>query len=142
MDKKILQTLINQQLKPQLSQSNLEELLFALLNETSAEEKYDTNYTQNLTRVYQKLLEPHEFKVGVLVKWKEGLKNKKRPYSNQPAIVVQLLETPLINKFGEETGSPYYREPLDIVLGLFDDDGEFLMFYYDKRRFEPYSESE
>jgi hypothetical protein len=136
MDNKILQ-----QLKPQLSPSNLEKVL-ALLNETGVEEQYDTNYTQNLIRVHQKLLEPHEFKVGDLVKWKEGLKNKKRPYSNQPAIVVQLLEKPLINRFGEEAGSPYYREPLDIILGLFDDDDEFLMFYYDKRRFELYSESE
>jgi len=80
--------------------------------------------------------------VGDLVKWKEGLKNKKRPDSNQPAIVVQLLEKPLIERQGEEAGSPYYREPLDIILGLFDEENEFLMFYYDKRRFESYSESE
>jgi hypothetical protein len=93
-----------------------------------------------LRKVYQKLLEPNEFKVGELVKWKDGLKNKKRPYPNQPAIVVQLLEKP--DQVNEEAGSPYYREPLDIILGLFDDDDEFLMYYYDKRRFEPYSERE
>lgn len=130
MDKKILQ-----QLKPQLSPSKLEKVL-ALLSETGVEEQYDSIYSQNLIRVHQKLLEHHEFKVGDLVKWKDGLKNKKRPYSNQPAIVVQLLEKPLINRLGEEAGSPYYREPLDIILGLFDDEDEFLMFYYDKRRFE------
>ncbi len=139
MNKKILQTLINQQ--PQLSEDNLEKVLLSLLNETSVEEQYDANYTQNLTRVYKKLLESHDFQVGDLVKWKPGLKNKKRPYVDQPAIVVQLLETPIINR-NEETGSTYYREPLDIILGLFDDEGEFLMFYYDKRRFEPYSEKE
>jgi len=138
MDKTILQALRNQQ--SQLSASNLEKVLSALLNEAGLEPQYDANYTQNLRKVYQKLLEPNEFKVGELVKWKAGLKNKKRPYPNQPAIVVQLLEKP--DQVDEEAGSPYYREPLDIVLGLFDDDDEFLMYYYDKRRFEPYSKSE
>ncbi|EDN68608.1 hypothetical protein BGP_2956 [Beggiatoa sp. PS] len=113
-----------------------------LLNEVGRKKSYDASYTQNLSTIHKKLLESHEFKVGDLVKWKEGLKNKKRPYSDQPAIVIQLLEQPLIERQGEEAGSPYYREPLDIILGLFDDDDEFLIFYYDKRRFEPYSESE
>jgi len=142
MDKE-LQTLLNEQLKPQHSPSNLEKVL-ALLKEIreGTEEQYDASYLQNLRIVHQKLLEPHEFKAGDLVKWKEGLKNKKRPYPNQPAVVVQLLENPLIDRVGEDAGSPYYREPLDIILGLFDDDDEFLMFYYDKRRFEPYLESE
>jgi hypothetical protein len=137
MDNKILQSLINQQLKSQLSSSNLEKVL-ALLNETGIEEQYDADYCQKLIEVYQKLLEPHEFKVGDLVKWKQGLKSKKLPYMNQPAVVIQLLEKPLINRLDEEAGSPYYREPLDIILGVFDDEDEFLMFYYDKRRFEPY----
>ena len=143
MDKELLQTLINQrQLNAQDSSSKVEKALELLLNEVGIKKSYDASYTQNLRTIHKKLLESHEFKVGDLVKWKEGLKNKKRPYSDQPAIVIQLLEQPLIERQGEESGSPYYREPLDIILGLFDDDDEFLIFYYDKRRFESYSESE
>jgi len=56
MDKKNLQTLINEQLKPQHSPSKLEKLLVALLNETGVEEHYDAKYTQNLITVHQKLL--------------------------------------------------------------------------------------
>jgi len=136
MDKKILQALINQQLNPQPSSNNLEKTLLAFLNHQ--EEQYDAKYVQHLKTIHQKLLEPHELQVGDVVKWKQGLKNKKRPYPNQPAIVIELLEKPLIERSGEETGSPYYREPLNIILGLFDDDDEFLMYYYDKRRFEPF----
>ncbi|MCK5719178.1 MAG: hypothetical protein KAH84_04415 [Thiomargarita sp.] len=132
MNKNILQALKNQE--PQLSAN---EILKVLLNQLNVkEQKYDANYTQNLIKAHQTLLEPHSFKVGDLVKWKEGLKNKKLPNSEQPAIVVQLLKESLIDRVGEEAGSTYYREPLDMILGLFDDDDEFLMFYYDKRRFE------
>jgi len=137
MDNKILQSLINQQLQSQLSPSKLEEVL-TVLNETVIEKQYNADDCQKLIEVYQKLLEPHEFKVGDLVKWKQGLKNKKLPYINQPTIVIQLLKEPLIDRLDEDAGSSYYREPLDIILGLFDDKDEFLMFHYDKRRFEPY----
>jgi hypothetical protein len=143
MNEELLKNLINQQqLTPQPLSSNMEKVLTLLLNGIGTEEQYDTHYTQNLRTVYKKLLDIHEFKVGDLVKWKEGLKNKKRPHLNQPAIVIELLGEPLRERQGEEAGSPYYREPLDIILGLFDDDHEFMMFYYDKRRFEPYSEGE
>ncbi|WP_069471654.1 hypothetical protein [Candidatus Marithrix sp. Canyon 246] len=133
MENKILQSL-----KTELSSSNLEELLTNLLKETDIEKQYNRNDSQKLIEVYQKLLEHHEFKVGDLVKWKQGLTNKILPEINQPAIVIKLLKEPLIDRLDEEAGSRYYREPLDIILGLFDDKDEFLMFYYDKRRFEPY----
>lgn len=82
----------------------------------------------------------YEFKVGDLVVWKAGLKNKGRPALNEPVIVMEVLDIPLKDGDKQDSGTPYFNEPLDIALGLVDDDGDFIMFYYDKRRFEPYQE--
>jgi hypothetical protein len=84
------------------------------------------------------LQERQEFKIGDLVTWKPGLKNKRYPYDNQPAIVIQILDDPLIDP-RDVPVSPYFREPLDIVLGVLSDDGSFATFYYDKRRFMVFS---
>jgi hypothetical protein len=71
------------------------------------------------------------------VKWKANLKNRKLPDKNQPAIVIAILDEPVIST-DDESGSPYFLETLDIILGIVVDDGTFLTFYYDSRRFEAY----
>ncbi len=82
----------------------------------------------------------YDFKLGDLVVWKNGLKNKIRPSLNEPAIVMQILDTPLSNQDKQDSGTPYFNEPLDLVLGLINENGDFVIFHYDKRRFEPYQE--
>jgi hypothetical protein len=72
--------------------------------------------------------------------WKEKLKNRKFPLENQPAIVVSILDEPIVSK-DDESGSPYFLETLDIILGLIVDDGTFLTFHYDSRRFESYEKT-
>lgn len=81
---------------------------------------------------------PSEFQPGSIVRWKPGLKNKKMPEYNEPAIVMETLEIPIFDKSGE-TGSAYFNEPLDLKLGLLVDN-RLLFFYYDKNRFEVYPE--
>jgi len=74
---------------------------------------------------------------GLLVQWKAGMKNRSTPEYGEPMIVVEVLEQPLIDtKF--DSGSVYFREHLDLVLGFLDEDEEFMMLHYDARRFEPY----
>jgi hypothetical protein len=80
----------------------------------------------------------HQFNVGQVVRWKEGLRNKRLPRVGEPAIVVEVLEAPI--RADSDAGSAYFCEPLDIVLGVLDPDGDFVTFYFDKRRFEPYRE--
>jgi hypothetical protein len=80
----------------------------------------------------------YDFKPGDLVVWKRGFKNKARPALDEPVIVVQVLETPLRDQIKNDSGTPYFNEPLDLVLGLLDEDGDFMIFYYDRQRFEPY----
>jgi len=81
----------------------------------------------------------YDFEPGDLVVWKEGLKNKARPAFAEPAIVMQVLEQPL-KDLEKSAGTPYFNEPLDLVLGILDSDGDFVVFHYDKRRFQPYQE--
>ena len=85
----------------------------------------------------QALQSKNDFKVGQLVKWKPGLRNKKRPNYGEPAIVVGLLETPVMDT-SSTSGSAYFREPLDMQLGLLDREGDLAVYYADRRRFEPY----
>jgi len=77
-------------------------------------------------------------KAGVLVQWKPGLRNRKTPDYGNPAIIVDVLEAPLVN-MESKMYTPYFREPLDIIIGVLDDDGDFLLWYVDSRRFEPYT---
>lgn len=100
------------------------------------EKNYDENYIEMLKDRCELFLRKDNFKKGDLVKWKSGLKNRKLPHENQPAIIVDILEKPVYGNY--DAGSPYFQEPLDIVLGLIDEDNEFIVFYYDKRRFERY----
>jgi len=76
-----------------------------------------------------------EIAVGDLVTWKRGLKNKKYPQEGQYAKVIELLSKPLVND-KEDSGSPYFGEKLDLVLAIIDEDGELLLYHYDKRRFQ------
>ncbi|MBD1907142.1 hypothetical protein NDI37_24525 [Funiculus sociatus GB2-A5] len=100
-------------------------------------ESYGEEYIVQLKDACNNFLKKEFFQVGQLVKWKENLNNRKLPSKNQPAIVVAVLDEPIISS-EEESGSPYFLETLDIVLGVLVDNNTFLTFYYDSRRFEAY----
>jgi hypothetical protein len=95
---------------------------------------------KRLRTAQQAFATKHEFKAGDLVQWKPGMKNRKRPRYGQPIIVVAVLKEPALDTNPEESSAstPYFREPLDVALGLVDSDGDFLVFHFDSRRFEPF----
>jgi hypothetical protein len=101
------------------------------------ENNYGEEYIAQLKSVCKSFLKKESLEVGQIVKWKENLKNRKLPHKNQPAIVIELLNIPVIST-DNESGSPYFLETLDIILGVIVENGTFLTFYYDSRRFEPY----
>lgn|GEM_PF-1281264 len=78
----------------------------------------------------------HDFQEGLLVRWKKGLKNRKYPGYDEPAIVIKTLDKPVYSD-ETESGSRYFREPLDIILGVIIND-DFEIFHYDRRRLEPF----
>jgi hypothetical protein len=129
--------------KPVISTEQLLNLLKLLEEKKTSEllpeedQEYSEDYIDKLKFACNNFLKKEALQVGQLVKWKKPLKNRKLPYENQPAIVVAVLDEP-ITEGKEESGSPYFREPLDIVLGMLVDENTFLTFYYDSRRFEAY----
>jgi len=112
------------------------EKLASQKSETPFPEKEKEGTAIRLEELSQCLNTEHHFKVDQFVEWKPGLKNKIRPRINEPAIVIQLLEEPLIDE-KQDSGSPYFREPLDMVIGIIQDNG-LILFHVDKRRFKPY----
>ncbi|MEC4818498.1 MAG: hypothetical protein SAK29_35290 [Scytonema sp. PMC 1069.18] len=105
--------------------------------DSEEEKNYGEEYLARLKSAGKNFLRKESFEVGQIVKWKENLKNRKLPHKNQPAIVIALLDNPVIST-DNESGSPYFLETLDIILGIIVDDDTFLTFYYDSRRFEAY----
>ena len=96
-------------------------------------------HARRLTGLSVALDKPHVFEKGQLVRWKAGLKNRAMPAYNEAAIIREVLVAPVYD--GCETarcaGSPYFGEPLSLVLGIVDPDGDFVELRYDARRFEP-----
>ena len=85
------------------------------------------------------LNDTRRFAPGQIVAWKPGMQNKKHPAYEEPAIVVDVLDPPVLDPC-LKTGSAYFREPLDLVLGFLGEDGDFRLIHCDGRRFMPFGE--
>ncbi len=134
--KKILSNSDEDDLTPEMLMRMLSKL--ETISEDEGSDNYGEDYIQKLQALYDGFSKKIEFKPGQLVVWKDGLQNKKLPHKNQPAIVVKVLDSPLYED--KDSGTPYFQEPLDLALGVVGDKkGEFLVFYYDKRRFRLYT---
>lgn len=116
----------------------IEEALRLLAKRREAEKDYGQSDVDQLLGSCNSFFETNKFKKGQLVKWKKGLKNKKMPYEKQPAVVVEVLQEPLYAE--HDPGTPYFHEPLDIALAMIGEHNDFIIFYYDSRRFEPFKE--
>jgi hypothetical protein len=87
----------------------------------------------------------HDFKPGDLVSWKPGLSNRRMPRYGRPAVVIEVLPDPVLDH-AKDSGDAYFREPLDIVLGVFLEQGrhrgDFIAWHFDSRRLQPWSPAE
>ena len=88
-----------------------------------------------LKELAERLDETHTFSKGQFIRWKPGLKNKRSPEYGEPAIVIGVLPRPIYEST-ETSGSPYFMEPLSIIIGLYLDE-DLVEFHVDGRRFEP-----
>lgn len=80
----------------------------------------------------------HTFAPGDLVEWKPGLRHQK--WDDVFVVVEVLSETiypPASDKHG--SGSPSFREPLNIKLARIHADGDFMIYHYDSKRFQPHT---
>ena len=92
---------------------------------------------ERLKQLQESMAVKHAFKPGDAVVWKRGLKNKKIPRDGDQVVVVAVLEQPVPDREEISAGSQYFNEPLDLQLGVFDSDGDFAVYHFDSRRFEP-----
>lgn len=127
-----------------ISENDLNDLIDQKIREAVAQQevslqptKQDSDEIERLTHLCNELQSKASFATGDIVVWKDGLKNKNYPEYGQPAIVLERLDAPIVNSV-DDTGSTYFNERLDVVLGLIsrDEDDAFLVFYYDSRRFK------
>ena len=117
--------------------------MFSLLNKIIENNRH-TGTEGRIARLktyLKSLLEYDDFKVGDIVVWRNGLRNRNYPDYGVPAIVVEVLSTPLTDE-SVDAGSQYFREPLNIRLGIINEDGNFITYVYDSRRFELYKSTE
>lgn len=124
---------LDPQVKALLDNLNLDDGNDELLAEPAEEA------TEHLRVLYERLTNGREraLRPGMLAMWKPGLKNRRFPAYGQPAIVVERLSAPILDHEAE-AGVTYYREPLDLLLGILHRDGDFLVYHFDSRRFQPY----
>ena len=117
--------------------------LTALLDAANKSKAHDNAKQDNLDpdgvvmmlKEKQELMQvEHHFDTGDLVTWKPGLANKT---IKGPFIVTKVLSDPIIDT-EPPPGSVYFREPLDIVIARFDEDGDFVENYLDSRRLHPF----
>jgi len=78
-------------------------------------------------------------KVGDVVQWKQGMRNRRAPEGGRPAVVMSILSEVVYDR-ESEPGSPYFREPLDVICATLTPDGEFMLFHLDSNRLEHYDE--
>lgn len=77
-----------------------------------------------------------EFKIGDVVRWKDGLRDRRYPAYGEPAIVMGLHPGEIDDE--RSTGTPYYGAPIDLSVGVIDRDGEFGIYRAESQRFEIY----
>lgn len=106
---------------------------------TDAEREPTTEHKRRLTELVHAMDVKHTFRKGQFVRWKAGLRNRGMPAYNEPVVVRKVLVTPVLDmcETARCSGSPYFEEPLTLVLGIIDPDGDFVELHYDGRRFEP-----
>ena len=82
----------------------------------------------------------HTFMPGQLVQWKKNMKNRRNPAYGDPVVVIQVLDVPSYDRdIKSGAGSPYFREPLTLLAGRLDNEGDLVCYHYDQRRMEPYA---
>ncbi len=92
--------------------------------------------TELLKEAFAKFGEVNTFKPGDLIAFKDGMANKTRPGKGEPVIVYQMIEPVKDPEASRSTAAS--AEVLDVQAGYVDDDGDFLVYHYDSRRFEHY----
>lgn len=95
----------------------------------------DVQNVELLKQAHSSYNHVHQFKPGDIVTWKPLMSHKT---IEGPFIVQKVLDTPVFDT-DKSSGSPYFNEPLDVVLCSIDSDADYVCYHYDSKRFQPYT---
>jgi hypothetical protein len=95
----------------------------------------DTDLSTKLLASFSLITQPSSFKIGDIIQWKHGLKNRIEPKEGCHAVVTR-VHSPAIISPDKSTGSAYFREELSITIGFIDNEGDFQEFFVPGDRFE------
>lgn len=118
---------------------NLDSLVKALIESRNKPEKNNLSKEEKielLEKRYSAFIDKNTFNPGELVRWKPGLRNKGGLKYDDVAIVVDTLNEPIFDK-DKDSGSPYFKEPLDMLIAFLDSDNDFIVLHVDSRRMQP-----
>lgn len=94
-----------------------------------------------LLELADRFMQKHEYREGDVVKWKPGLQMMSLPAVNQPAVVLELLDEPVIDHEAE-LGDPARSIRCDMMIGFMVDDQRMVTTLADSRRFDPFDMGE
>lgn len=96
-----------------------------------------------LTAYSKSYLTTYDFKPGDLVQWKKGLKNVHSVKYGKPMVVVEVQPGRRAQPTEKTRATPYENVPegvrCGVVCGKNENDDNFLTFWYDENRLEPYN---
>lgn len=97
----------------------------------------DTGSPERLRELGERYLAKHDMPPGSLVAWKPGMRNTKYPEYGKPGVVVEIVPG---HRRDEGGSGAYAGENAELRIGVTDDEGDFICFWQDINRFEPYRE--
>lgn len=112
------------------------ELIKALMEARARSEKKGISKEERIELLQKRYLafsKNDGFAIGETVKWKPGLRNKGGLDYEDVAIILDILNKPIFDET-KDSGSPYFKEPLDMVIAFLDSDNDFITLYVDSRR--------
>ncbi|WP_419797586.1 MAG: hypothetical protein ACNI26_14970 [Terasakiella sp.] len=110
------------------------DLLKALLTRKRSNENISSDERDELLENrFKTFTEKETFESGDKVQWKNGLRNKGGLKYSDTAIVINTIHPPIFDA-SKDSGSPYFQEPLDILIAFLDDDNDFITLHADSRR--------
>lgn len=92
--------------------------------------------TDVLKDIYRKLVhQNHRFQSGDIVTWKPSLRNRGAPEYGEPAIVIDAFDVPMEHTVMHHDHF-FTIDRADLLLGVFDDDGDLFLVCGDSRRYQ------
>jgi len=114
----------------------LDQLRSSMVNENMDPESLDkTKKSIALLEALDKYRQKNDFSVGDFVRFKEGMRCRSFPKDDEVAIVTGVFYEPVFDPSRKSSGSPFFREPLTIRVGLLTNE-IFEEFFMDGSRME------